>query len=144
MFQVLALHHWLLWRANTWNISFKSFKVANLCLLINSQLIILNYPVILCFSLTGREGYHSFTLFILLCTFSEDVTWHCPCGISVSVEIMRLKKLCPKVFLWHLQTRKWYYWMFKIIFKIDIPTLIVSWNEHCISWKALGSCQGIQ
>ena len=28
MFQVLALHHWLLWRANTWNISFKSFKVA--------------------------------------------------------------------------------------------------------------------
>lgn len=53
-----------------------------------------------------RSQYFILTMFIFLCTFSEHITSHWSGGHSVSVKIMWLEKFCPKVFLWHLETRR--------------------------------------
>lgn len=45
-------------------------------------------------------------MLIFLCTFSKHVSWSWPRADSISVKIMWLEKLCPKVFLWHLEKKE--------------------------------------
>ena len=44
-------------------------------------------------------------MLIFLCTLCENIPWGWSWAHSIPVEVVGLEKLCPEVFLWHLEVK---------------------------------------